>query len=197
MNRRSEVQGLAREFQTQIAILGGCVALMWILEILDQFLFRGALNSFGIIPRNAIGLRGLLFSPLLHGDFAHLMANTIPFLTLGWLVMVRETSDFFIVTAITMVLGGLGVWLFGAPNSIHIGASGVIFGYLGFLLFRGYFERSFPAILLSLIVGFLYGGIIWGVLPGRPGISWEGHLFGFIGGAIAARLLAKPKKPAL
>lgn len=194
MNRRSEVQGLAREFQSQVAILGGCVALMWILEIIDQFILRGALNSLGIIPRTVIGLRGLLFSPLLHGDFAHLMANTIPFLTLGWLVMVRETSDFLIVTAITMVLGGLGVWLFGAPYSVHIGASGVIFGYLGFLLFRGYFERSFPAILLSLIVGFLYGGIIWGVLPGQPGISWEGHLFGFIGGAIAARFLSKSKK---
>jgi membrane associated rhomboid family serine protease len=92
-----------------------------------------------------------------------------------------------------MLVSGLGVWLFGA-SGVHVGASGLIFGYLGFLLLRGYFERNFPSILLSLIVGFLYGGAIWGVLPTQPGISWEGHLFGFIGGVLAARLLARRKK---
>jgi membrane associated rhomboid family serine protease len=134
-----------------------------------------------------------LFAPFLHGNFAHLIANTIPFLTLGWFVMLRETSDFFVVTGITMLVSGLGVWLFGSAG-LHIGASGVVFGYLGFLLARGYFERNIPSILLSVIVGFLYGGAIWGVLPTQPGVSWEGHLFGFIGGVIAARFLSQRKK---
>jgi membrane associated rhomboid family serine protease len=106
--------------------------------------------------------------------------------------MLQKTSDFFIVTAITMVVSGLGVWLIGSPG-LHIGASGLVFGYLGFLLLRGYFQRNIPSILLSLIVGFLYGGAIWGVLPTVPGVSWEGHLFGFIGGIIAARLLSQRK----
>ena len=107
--------------------------------------------------------------------------------------MLQETSDFFIVTGITMLVGGLGVWIFGVPGSIHIGASILIFGYLGFLLLRGYFQRNFASILLSLVVGVLYGGTVWGVLPSQPGISWQGHLFGFIGGIIAARMIAKEK----
>ncbi|NEO02697.1 MAG: rhomboid family intramembrane serine protease, partial [Moorea sp. SIO3I7] len=139
------------------------------------------------------GLRGILFAPFLHGGFSHLISNTIPFLVLGWFVMLQETSDFFVVTSITMVVGGLGVWLLGAPNSVHIGASVLIFGYLGFLLFRGFFERNLPSIFLSILVGFLYGGLVWGVLPSQPHVSWQGHLFGFIGGILAARLLARRK----
>jgi len=187
-----ETKALARELKTQGTILGGFVATIWVLEVVDIFL-GGALNRYGILPRDLIGLRGILFAPFLHGNFAHLIANTIPFLTLGWFVMLRETSDFFVVTGITMLVSGLGVWLFGSAG-LHIGASGVVFGYLGFLLARGYFERNIPSILLSVIVGFLYGGAIWGVLPTQPGVSWEGHLFGFIGGVIAARFLSQRKK---
>lgn len=188
---REGFKSITSEIKAQVTILGGIVAIMWILEIVDIFVFRNALNAYGIRPRNIVGLRGILFAPFLHGGFGHLIANTVPFLTFGWLIMLRETSDFFIVTGITMLVSGLGVWLFGAPYSMHIGASGVIFGYLGYLLFRGYFERKFLSIFLSVIVAFFYGGLIWGVLPTAPGISWEGHLFGFIGGAIAAKLLSK------
>lgn len=186
-----ETKALVRELKTQGTILGGFVALIWGLEIVDIVL-GGALNAYGILPLHLIGLRGILFAPFLHSGFGHLIANTIPFLILGWFVMLQETSDFFVVSAITMLVSGLGVWLLGSPG-FHIGASGLIFGYLGFLLARGYFERNFPSIFLSLIVGFLYGGTIWGVLPTAPGISWEGHLFGFIGGVLAARFLARRK----
>lgn len=191
---KQETGAIAREIKTQILVLGGLVALMWVTEFIDIFFFRGRLDAFGIRPHSFIGLRGILFAPFLHGGLGHLIANTIPFLTLGWFVMLRETSDFFVVSIITMLVSGLGVWLTGSPYSIHVGASGIIFGYFGFLLLRGYFERSFAAILFSLVVGFLYGGMIWGVLPIQYGISWQGHLFGFVGGAIAARLLAKPRK---
>ncbi|NEO32672.1 MAG: rhomboid family intramembrane serine protease [Symploca sp. SIO3C6] len=190
---RQETKAIARELTLQITILGGFIALMWILELADILVLGQRLNFFGIHPREEIGLRGILFAPFLHGNLPHLIANTIPFLTLGWFVMLQETSDFFIVTAITMLVGGLGVWLFGATGSVHIGASMLIFGYLGFLLLRGYFERNLPSIMLSLIVGVLYGSAIWGVLPTRAGVSWEGHLFGFIGGIVAARLLAGRK----
>ena len=187
-------QGSRQEIKTQAIILATFVAIFWLLEILDQFFFRGSLDIFGIIPHQVIGLRGILFAPFLHGDFSHLIANTVPFLILGWLVMLQETSDFFIVTGLTMLVGGLGVWLFAAPGSIHIGASILIFGYLGFLLLRGYFQRNIPSILLSILVFLLYGGTIWGVLPSRPGISWQGHLFGFLGGVLAAKLIATEKK---
>jgi membrane associated rhomboid family serine protease len=187
-------QGSRQEIKTQAIILATFVAIFWLLEILDQFVFRGSLDIFGIIPHQVIGLRGILFAPFLHGDFPHLIANTVPFLILGWLVMLQETSDFFIVTGLTMLVGGLGVWLFASPGSIHIGASILIFGYLGFLLLRGYFQRNIPSILLSILVFLLYGGTIWGVLPSRPGISWQGHLFGFLGGVLAAKLIATEKK---
>ncbi|NEO48891.1 MAG: rhomboid family intramembrane serine protease [Moorea sp. SIO4A3] len=190
---RQERQSITSELQTQAIILGGWVALMWIVELVDIFIFGRKLDLYGIIPRNPIGLRGILFAPFLHGGFSHLISNTIPFLVLGWFVMLQETSDFFVVTTITMLVGGLGVWLLGAPNSVHIGASVLIFGYLGFLLFRGFFERNLPSIFLSILVGFLYGGLVWGVLPSQPHVSWQGHLFGFIGGILAARLLARRK----
>ena len=184
---------LSQEIKKQVSILGSFVAIFWILEILDQFVLHNALDSYGIRPHSLIGLRGILFAPFLHGGFGHLIGNTVPFLILGWLVMIQETSDFWIVTIITMIVGGLGTWILGSPNSVHIGASGLIFGYLGFLLLRGYFQRNIPSIILSLVVGFLYGGLIWGVLPMQPGISWQGHLFGFLGGALSAKLIAKEK----
>lgn len=162
IEKRDTKTSIVREIKTQATILGGFVALIWTVEILDLLLFGGALNAYGIRPHSIIGLRGIIFAPFLHGGLAHVAANTIPFLTLGWLVMLRETSDFFVVTAVTMLVSGLGTWLFGSPNSIHIGASGLVFGCLGFLLLRGYFERSVTAILFSLIVGAFYGGLVWG-----------------------------------
>ncbi len=186
----SRSKAITKELKNQAAILSTSVALMWAIEIVDIFVLRGRLDQFGIRPHSIAGLWGILFAPFLHGGFGHLIANTLPFITLGWLVMLQETSDFFIVTAIAMVVGGLGTWLTGSPGSIHIGASGVVFGYLGFLLFRGYFLRNLPSIAVSVIVGVFYGGLIWGVLPLQVGVSWQGHLFGFIGGAIAAKFLS-------
>ena len=196
-----ESAGIAQEIKTQIMILGGLVAFMWLVELVNVLFFQRSvsvygvspgLGIYGIIPRHVIGLRGLLFAPFLHANFAHLIGNTVPFIALGWLIMLRETSDFLWVSLIAGFVSGLGTWIFGSPG-FHIGASGVIFGYLGYLLLRGYFERSMLAIALSLFVGALYGSLIWGVLPTHVGISWEGHLFGFLGGVLAARLLT-PKR---
>ncbi len=189
MTKSTPRSGIAEELTLQIVLLVGMMGLMWGLEILDQVVLGGALDHYGIIPRRWIGLRGILLAPFLHAGFAHLLANTVPFFTLGWLVMLRRTRDFIWVTVIVTLLGGLGTWLIGAP-SIHLGASILIFGYLGFLLLRGYFERRPGSILLSLLVVFVYGGLIWGVLPGRAGISWEGHFSGLLAGIFAARLLA-------
>ena len=178
----------------EFKILFVSVILFWIIEIVDYTIFHGSLDQYGIKPRDPSALWGVLLAPLLHGGFGHLMANTIPFVTLGWLTMLQETSDFYIVSALSAVVGGVGVWIFGAPNSVHIGASILIYGYLGFLLLRGYFQKNFPSIGLSVFVAVIYGGLVWGVFPSQMGVSWQGHLFGFIGGAIAAKMIAKEKR---
>ncbi|MEO1621579.1 MAG: rhomboid family intramembrane serine protease, partial [Cyanobacteria bacterium J06632_3] len=177
------------EVKLQGKTIFGVVCVLWAIEIVDAVVFAGGLDQFGIHPRSISGLWGILFAPFLHGDFAHLLSNTIPFITLSWLIMLRATEDWLAVSLIAALVGGLGTWLFGAPSSVHIGASGVIFGYFGFLLLRGYFERSLVAISFSVLVFFMYGGILWGVLPRLDGapISWEGHLFGFVGGILAAK----------
>lgn len=171
------------------------IILFWTIEIVDYTVFRGSLDQYGIKPRDTAALGGILLAPFLHGGFGHLVANTIPFLTLGWLTMLQETNDFYVVSVMSAVVGGIGVWLFGAPNSVHIGASILIYGYLGFLLLRGYFQKNLPSITLSILVAIVYGGLIWGVFPSDEiAVSWQGHLFGFLGGAIAAKMLAHSQK---
>ncbi|MBW4540745.1 MAG: rhomboid family intramembrane serine protease [Myxacorys chilensis ATA2-1-KO14] len=191
MTRRNpnDPSAIASEFKSHVVILGGLVGLMWFIHITDSVL-PGTANVYGIIPRTSLGVRGIFFSPFLHGSYQHLISNTIPFLMLGWFVMLRSVKEFFAVSAIVLLASGIGVWLFGSPG-IHIGASGVIFGYFGFLLSRAYFERSALSIALSLTVGLFYGSLIWGVLPNQMHISWEGHLFGFIGGILAAKWLSR------
>jgi membrane associated rhomboid family serine protease len=190
---KEDLKALRQELKNQFNIIGTCLIIFWGIEIINQYFFGDRLDYFGIIPRNIWGLRGIILSPFLHADFAHLLANSIPFAVLGWFVMLQKTRDFFIVSFFSMLFSGAGVWLFGQPNSITVGASGIIFGYLGFLMFRGYFQRNTPSIAVSLLVFFLYGGMIWGVLPSSPHVSWLAHLFGFLGGLWTAKMLANRK----
>src|SRR5687768_3832738 len=118
-------------FKAQVTILVVLVVIAWVLELADLLLFRRSLDAFGVRPRTLFGLWGVLFAPFLHGGLAHLAANTGPFLVLGWLTMLRGISEFVVITLMIMLLGGLGVWLFAPSNTVHIGASGIIFGYLG------------------------------------------------------------------
>ncbi|MBX2797307.1 MAG: rhomboid family intramembrane serine protease [Myxococcales bacterium] len=150
------------------------------------------LNGYGIVPRTVDGLSGIIAAPFLHGSVSHIALNTVSLAILGSITMVRRRADFFLVSAVSAFTSGLGVWLIGAAGTTTIGASGVIFGYLGFLMARGFFERSLSAIALSAIVIWFFGGMVWGVLPTvGPMISWEAHLFGFLGGVGTARVLGK------
>ena len=171
------------QFEFMIWFLG----ILWALELVDTFLLNGWLDNFGIHPRSLEGLWGIILAPMLHGDLGHLLANSFPLMVLGWLTLSRGFLAFTRVSMTVTIIGGLGVWLVGADNSIQLGASSLIFGYLGFLLGIGIRTRTLGDILTSLIVGTLYGSMIWGVLPGEAGISWEGHLFGFLGGVLSAR----------
>lgn len=164
------------------------VASMWAVEILDV-VTPGDLESHGIRPRSDEGLFGIVFAPMLHADWGHLIANSIPLLVLGLLLMLSGLRTFVTVTAIVWVVGGAAVWLLAGANSNHIGASGLVFGWIGYLVARGAFSRSMGQIAIGLLVLASYWTAVFGVLPGQPGISWQGHLFGAIAGVLAAWLL--------
>lgn len=177
---------VTKSVKTQITTLGTTLGAFWVAFVMNAML-GGALDQFGVIPRTTDGLRGILFAPFLHGNLNHLVANTIPFLALGWMVMLRDARHFLPVTLFSMLGAGLMAWTLGAPGSVHIGASGVVFGYLGFLLLAGVYTRSFLSLVLSLVTAVLWGGLVLGIAPGQAGISWQAHLGGFVGGILAAR----------
>ena len=177
---------ITRTFKQQVSTLSATVGATWTAFVVNG-IAGGALMQYGVIPRTLTGLRGILFAPFLHANMQHLIANTIPFLAMGWLVMLRDARHFLPVTLFAMVGSGLMAWLLGAPGSVHIGASGVVFGYFGFLLLGGWYARSFMSISLSILVAVLWGGLVLGVAPGQVGISWQSHLGGFIAGVLAAR----------
>ena len=186
----TRLQTTARNFSAHLKLVLAIVAVMWLLEIIDTLFLGQSLNRLGIRPRTAAGLLGIVLAPFLHGGLAHLAANTLPFAVLALLILARDRDEFIVVTLIVWLVSGLGVWLLGPNNTVHIGASGIIFGYLGFLLLRGFFDGKLSSILIAVVVGVIYGGVLWGVLPLQAGVSWQGHLFGFIGGGIAARLVS-------
>ena len=175
----------ARRWQ-QIPLLLGCVALLWSIECINALL-NHRLNRWGILPRTFTGLVGIPLSPFLHGSFAHLILNTVPLVTLGSFVAFYGTRLFLAVSLWIMLLSGAALWLLGR-SAYHVGASSVLFGYFGYLVARGWYERSVTALLVALLILGLYGGMVWGVVPTRSYISWEGHLFGLLAGVLVARL---------
>lgn len=185
-------RSIAQVIKDHLLLLFGMLGTMWIVEILDLLPFLN-LDRHGIHPRTVSGLPGILIAPFLHGDFSHLALNSLPFIILGGTVLLNGVRVFWAVTVIITVTGGFGVWLFAQKFSNHIGASGLIFGYLGFLLARGIFEKSLSSILIASAIAIGYGGLLFGVVPTQAGVSWQGHLFGFLAGVLAARLMVPSK----
>lgn len=171
----------------------GFVALLWVVEIVDRTT-PGSLDRYGIRPRTDEGLGGIVVAPLLHGGWGHLEANSGPLLVLGFLVAVVSTARFVGVLAWSWLVSGAGVWLVGSANSVTVGASGLVFGLLTYLLVAGFLERRPVGILIAVVVFLVYGSVLLGVLPGQPGVSWQGHLFGAVGGVVAARSLAQRRR---
>ncbi len=167
-------------------------AALWLIEVLDVLVFDNGLDDQGIVPRTWGGLDGVLWAPLLHGGFGHLLANTLPLLVLGGFVALGGMRRWVAVTAFVMIAGGLATWLVARP-AIHIGASGLIFGYAGFLLVAGFVEKSVKGIAVALLVGFLFGGMVLrGITPMASWVSWESHLLGLAAGVLAAFAIATP-----
>ncbi|WP_426721717.1 rhomboid family intramembrane serine protease [Corynebacterium auriscanis] len=149
------------------------------------------LTAYGIHPLTPEGLVGIILAPFLHADFGHLMANSSIALIVVFLVALSGRRVLWLSSIVIALVAGIGTWLFGGPGTVHIGASGVIFGWLTFLIVRGLFTRQLLQILLGGVVLFSYGSVLWGVLPTTPGVSWQGHLFGAIGGLVAAWLVGR------
>ena len=173
--------------------------LMWLVEVADR-VAGGRLDRNGIEPRELDGLDGVVWAPFLHGGFDHLIGNTIPFLLLGFTIALGGLARVAAVTAVVALVGGLGTWLVAPGNTVHIGASGIVFGYAGYLVARGIFSRSVGQIALGVLVLAVWGTTLLRGLVPETGISWQGHLFGALGGVVAARLLhrralSSPRSP--
>jgi membrane associated rhomboid family serine protease len=169
---------------TMILLLAG----LWALELVDQ-LSGNALDSFGIHARELDGLPEIATAPFLHYGWDHLISNSMPFLVLGFLVLLGGLARWLISSAISIVSSGLAAWLLSPADTVILGASGLIFGWLTYLLARGLYSRKAGQVVVSLVVLVVYGSLIWGVLPSAAGVSWQAHLGGAVGGLIAARML--------
>src|SRR4051812_4761512 len=176
--------------QQGLVLVAGMAAVMWVLEVIDQVFSGADLDQYGIRPHDAPdGLLGIISAPFLHAGFGHLIGNTIPFLLLGFVIALSGLARVAATTAIVALVGGLGVWLIAPTGTDHIGASGIVFGYASYLIARGVFSRTLLHRGVGLAVLAVYGStLLFGLAP-RDGISWQGHLFGAIGGVVAARVL--------
>src|SRR5829696_4066769 len=173
-------------------VVAATAALMWVVEVIDQ-VAGGRLDANGIEPRELDGLDGVVWAPFLHAGFGHLIGNTIPFLVLGFAIALGGLARTAAVVAIVAVVGGLGTWLVGPAGTNHIGASGLVFGFAAYLVARGAYSRRPLHLVVGLVVLAVYGTtLLFGLVP-HPGISWQGHLFGAVGGVVAARALDRTR----
>jgi membrane associated rhomboid family serine protease len=181
--------------KARVGLLVCFVGSMWAVFFVSAALPFLHLNRHGVVPRTVSGLQGILFAPWLHAGLWHIVANTSGLVVLGWLAMWPRISNFWEATAGAMLGAGLCAWLFGASFSVHIGASGLVFGYASYLVARGIYTRGLVSVLVALFVASSYGlSMMFGMLPLAPGISWQSHLGGAVGGIIAARIAAKAKQ---
>lgn len=174
----------------------GFVVVIWAVHFLN-ILTGNLLSNFGIHPLDTSSLWHIITSPLLHANFEHLIGNTLPGAIFCFIIGMSGKRVFWEVTLIAGLVGGLGTWLFGGVGTNHIGASGLIYGWLGYLILRGIFNRDFKQILVGIVLAIVYSGLFWGLLPIQSGVSWQGHLFGGIGGVAAGAFITSDDPAAL
>ena len=176
-----------------LLLVAAMVALMWATEVVDQIGF-GDLDRYGIQPRDVDGLAEILAAPFLHVGFGHLVSNTVPFAVMGAAIALGGLVRVALVTLVVALVSGLGTWLVAPSNSVHLGASGLVFGYATYLVARGLLSRRLGELAVGALVAVVWGvTLLQGLLP-QERISWQAHLFGAIGGVIAAALLSRPAR---
>lgn len=173
-------------------VVAAMATLMWVVEVINAF-DHYHLNSLGIEPRDADGLTGVVASPFLHASWGHLIGNTLPFVVMGFAVALKGAGRVIAVTVIVGLFSGLGTWLVSPEGSTTVGASGIVFGYATYLLCQGFFDREFTGILIGLVVAALWGTALLSSLAPQPGVSWQGHFFGAVGGVVAAAILKRER----
>ncbi|GAB2564413.1 rhomboid family intramembrane serine protease [Nocardia heshunensis] len=176
-------------WQRAIVLTLGFTALLYVIEAINSAT-NGELDNAGVKPRSEAGLSGILFAPVLHANWGHLFGNTLPVIVLGLLALLTGIGRGLTATAIIWVIAGLGQWLTAPAHSVSVGASVLVFGWLTYVICWGWFSRNVLQIVVGLVVLVFYGSILLGVLPGNPEISWQGHLFGAIGGVVAGWVLS-------
>jgi len=169
------------------------VAVCWLVFVINNLILHGRLDQYGITPRHLSGLPGILWAPFLHGSFRHLAANTLPLLVLGAIICSRNQGEFLLITIAGTILGGGLTWLL-ARNGSHVGASGLIFCFFGYLASLAFFKRTFGSLCLSVVCMLAYGGMLRGILPTSTAVSWEGHFSGLVVGVALAWFTSKLEK---
>lgn len=184
---------IAARIEARVALLIVFVGSIWATFIVSVALPWLGLERYGVVPRTLSGLRGILFAPWLHANVAHIAANTGGLVVLGWLTMWPSVRGFWTALVGSMLGAGFCAWVLGSPGSVHIGASGVIFGFAGFLIARGWYTRNFLSVIVAMFVMVTYGiSMLFGVLPINPLVSWQSHMGGLVGGILAARVTRQP-----
>ncbi|ATL66039.1 rhomboid family intramembrane serine protease [Nocardia terpenica] len=190
MPRGASSAALKLLWQRAIVLTLGFTALLYGVLGIDALDHHDLDQIGGVRPRTGEGLTGIVFAPLLHSGLPHLLGNTLPVIVLGMLTLLTGIARGLTATAIVWVIAGFGTWVIGQSGTTNIGASVLVFGWLTYLISRGFFARNVWQILIGVVVGLLYGSILWGILPGQVGISWQGHLFGAVGGVVAGWVLS-------
>lgn len=173
-------------------VVAGFVLLLWLVQTVNAVDQQRLVAEGGIVPLSSRGLDGILFAPLLHAGWAHLEGNTLPVAVFAFLATSAGLLRFGVATAVIWLVAGVGTWVFGGPGTVHVGASGLVFGWLTLLLARGFLARSAGQIALAVALFLTYGSLLWGVLPTTHEVSWQGHLFGALGGVLAAGVVSRP-----
>jgi membrane associated rhomboid family serine protease len=181
-----------RKVRDAAVIMVAFLALLWILQVFNWADGYRLDTEFGILPHHVSRLPDIFAAPFLHFSWQHIEGNSLPLFVLGFLAAYRGIARFLLVTLIVGVVSGLAVWLFQSSNELTVGASGIIFGYFGYVLLRGIFDRNLVDVVVGIVAGLLYWGILEVAIPGTPGVSWIGHVGGLLGGIIAAWLLRTP-----
>lgn len=180
-----------------VIFAAGYVVAIWAVHLINVLVFRGNLVFFGVHPLDLAAGWHIFTAPLLHANLEHLISNTVPGAIFSFLIGMSRARVWWEVTLLTVLLGGIGVWLLGGVGTNHIGASGLVYGWLAYLLVRGFFNRNILQVLVGIGLGIAYSGLVWGLLPGVPGVSWQAHLFGAVGGVAAGMFITSDDPLAL